>query len=305
MLKKLLNTPERITYGRLCEVCARHGTAVHAKVRLADVLPIERSGLSDALYEFALMAHYDFVVTGRDHTPLFAMEFDGSQHVDARQAGRDGKKDELSKRFRFPLMRVHAQDLCRTDWQLDKVTELIERWFEGHTEFSTGVANMPDNPKCPVCGDEMVTKPGKYGRFLSCVRFPDCRGALDLPGTRNPGTAPVSRNLPWRKPLTISICAAVVVMAVLLLRMQSGTPEGGRQQATSGEATPAVGVTQSAMTLQERRAYASALPESDYPTCPLCGNLMVLRHNGTTGDPFFGCSEFPRCRATRDVEYPE
>jgi hypothetical protein len=44
ILKKLLNNPERITYGRLREVCARHGTEVYAKVRLADVLPIEGSG---------------------------------------------------------------------------------------------------------------------------------------------------------------------------------------------------------------------------------------------------------------------
>ena len=54
MLKRMLNSPERITYARLREVCELHVAEVYAKVRLADVLPIEGSGLPEALYEFAL-----------------------------------------------------------------------------------------------------------------------------------------------------------------------------------------------------------------------------------------------------------
>mgnify|MGYP001574217610 CR=1 FL=1 len=280
---------------------ARHFTEVYAKVRLADVLPIEGSGLSEALYEFALQAHYDFVVTGRDQVPLFAMEFDGPQHGHSPQAERDAKKDEVSRLFRLPLMRVHAEDICRTEWQLDKLTELIERWFKDHTELATGVVNMQVTPKCPVCGDEMVRKRGKYGPFLSCVRYPACTGACDLPGTPNPFNAPV-----WRKLLiTCSICAAVVIVVVLLLKFQFGRPQGGGQQPPNGETRPAVAGTLSSMTLQEQRAYASALKQSDYPACPLCGKRMVLRNHTKTGDPFFGCSEFPSCRGTRDVQYPK
>ena len=301
MLKRMLNSPERITYARLREVCKLHVAEVYAKVRLADVLPIEGSGLPEALYEFALQSHYDFVVTGSDQVPLFAMEFDGPQHAHSAQAERDVKKDELSCRFRLPLMRVHSEDLCRTEWQLDKLTELIERWFQDHTELATRVVNMQVMPKCPVCGDEMVRKRSKYGPFLSCVRYPACTGARDLPGTPNPFNAPV-----WRKILiTCSICAAVVVVVVLLLKFQFGTPQGGGQQPPNGETTPAVAGTRSAMTLQEQRAYASALKQSDYPACPLCGKHMVLRNNAKTGDPFFGCSEFPRCRGTRSVQYPK
>ena len=302
MLKRLLNTPERITYARLSEVCARHVTEVHAKVRLADVLPIEASGLSEALYEFALQAHYDFVVTGRDQVPLFAMEFDGPQHGHSPQAERDADKDELSCRFRLPLMRVHAEDLCRTEWQLDRLTESIERWFDDHTELVTGDSHMKLKPKCPQCGGEMVRKPGKYGPFLSCVRYPACTGACDLPGTRNPVNAPV-----WKKVLiTCSICAAVVVVLLALLRFQHGWPQGGgRQEPQGAETHPAQSGIRSSMTLQEQRAYASALKESDYPACPLCAKRMVLRNNAKTGDPFFGCSEFPRCRGTRDVQYPK
>lgn len=36
--------------------------------------------------------------------------------------------------------------------------------------------------KCPVCGDKMQIKLGKAGRFLSCIKFPDCNGALTIDG---------------------------------------------------------------------------------------------------------------------------
>jgi hypothetical protein len=58
------------TYSRLRTVCELHFAEVYAKVRLADVLPIEGSGLSEAIYGFSLQSHYDFVVRGRDQAPL-------------------------------------------------------------------------------------------------------------------------------------------------------------------------------------------------------------------------------------------
>ncbi len=299
MLKKILNSPERITYSRLREVCELHVAEVYAKVRLADVLPIEGSGLSQALYEFALQAHYDFVVTGRDQVPLFALEFDGPQHGHSPQSERDAKKDELSSRFGLPLLRIRAEDLCRTEWQLDRLTELIERWFDNHSKLVAGDCHMELNPMCPLCGGEMTRKRGKYGPFLSCVRYPDCTGSCDLPGT------PASLNASvWKKVLIAgSICAAVVV--VLLLKFQFGTPQDDGQQPPSGVTRPAVAGTRSLMTLSEKRAYVSTLKESDYPACPQCGKRMVLRRNGKSGEPFFGCSDYPRCRDTRDVSYPK
>ncbi len=34
--------------------------------------------------------------------------------------------------------------------------------------------------KCPECGKPMIVKLGRYGRFLSCSDFPDCKGMLGL-----------------------------------------------------------------------------------------------------------------------------
>lgn len=35
--------------------------------------------------------------------------------------------------------------------------------------------------------------------------------------------------------------------------------------------------------------------------CPLCGSELVKRH-GKYGE-FYGCSNFPDCRYTRDIDY--
>lgn len=35
--------------------------------------------------------------------------------------------------------------------------------------------------KCPVCGSEMKLRHGKYGSFLGCSRYPECKGLVNIP----------------------------------------------------------------------------------------------------------------------------
>lgn len=34
--------------------------------------------------------------------------------------------------------------------------------------------------KCPICGSDMILKEGKYGKFLTCSKFPKCKGKISL-----------------------------------------------------------------------------------------------------------------------------
>ena len=297
MLKKLLNLPERITYERLREACARHKAEVYAKVRVADVLPIDRSGVSQELYEFALQAHYDFVVTGVEQDPLFAVEFDGSQHAEPLQAERDSKKDELSRRFSLPVLWVKAEDLQPTESQLDRLTEVVKQRLEDHAERAAATARSGTHPPCPQCGAPMVEKPSRFDRFLGCSRYPDCKGTRELPIPKKQMKGVGGRTLA----IVGSLCVVVVLAALALF---FGRQFLWQQHATP-QARPAVAGPLSSMSLHERQAYANDLSDSNYPACPVCGNSMVLRRNSKTGEPFFGCSEFPECRGTRDVQYPK
>ena len=41
------------------------------------------------------------------------------------------------------------------------------------------------------------------------------------------------------------------------------------------------------------------------PYCPNCGAKMVLHKSKITGrwfDPFWGCSQYPDCKGTRDID---
>lgn len=52
---------------------------------------------------------------------------------------------------------------------------------------------------CPKCGGEMVVKAGKRGDFLSCLRYPDCKGTAqiaDEPVTEAKVVPPVPEELP-------------------------------------------------------------------------------------------------------------
>ncbi len=42
--------------------------------------------------------------------------------------------------------------------------------------------------------------------------------------------------------------------------------------------------------------------ETDLTKCPRCGSKMIERANRKTGQSFYGCSRYPKCRGTRQVK---
>lgn len=54
---------------------------------------------------------------------------------------------------------------------LEKADEAI-----GHVELPEEVSDVP----CDICGRMMVVKQGRYGKFLACPGFPDCRNTKPL-----------------------------------------------------------------------------------------------------------------------------
>src|SRR5690348_13887643 len=107
-MKRLLNYHEEETHSRLLKACDRNSARVFAKVRVADVLPSENSGISDDLFKFALQSHFDFVFTVEGGLVLFAVEFDGPSHGNAAEMVRDAKKDAVCKRWMFSALRIIA-----------------------------------------------------------------------------------------------------------------------------------------------------------------------------------------------------
>jgi hypothetical protein len=124
----LVNGHEVNTDKALERAAQAAGYRIAPKVRVADVLPIANSGLSNAEYSYALRSHFDWVVTeGEERDPQFAVEFDGASHASAAVAARDAMKDKIANHFGFPLLRIDGT-FMRQVRKRPLLEILVEAW---------------------------------------------------------------------------------------------------------------------------------------------------------------------------------
>jgi Protein of unknown function (DUF2726) len=98
----LFNLSEKRTYNALSKVVSAHDAKVFGKVRVADVLKLNNSGIPDDLYKFALQSHFDFLVINSNYDPQFAVEFDGPYHVTPVQKNGINVKTYFANDSNFP-----------------------------------------------------------------------------------------------------------------------------------------------------------------------------------------------------------
>lgn len=170
-LKKILNRPEEATYQVLLPACGDWGARVYPKVRLADVLPIEGSGIPAASFTYALKSHFDFLAVDETNLPLFAVEFDGPLHEVATQAARDSLKDALCDQFELPLLRVNSRYLEKKYREFDLLSWFVQVWFlrKGFYEAQEKGAVPCDEDFDPFM---FFSLPGYEGRFPLWISAP-------------------------------------------------------------------------------------------------------------------------------------
>jgi DNA topoisomerase-1 len=116
--------------------------------------------------------------------------------------------------------------------------------------------------KCPVCGGEMMVKLGRYGKFLSCAKYPDCKGTRQIDGTQRPEP----------KEVPGEVCEECG--APMLLRH-------GRYGEFLG---------------------CSKYPDCKFVRnktiggkCPKCGDGKLAQRRTRRGKAFYGCTKYPDC----------
>lgn len=124
----LVNGDEVLTDAALREAATGLDLRIDAKVRVVDALDIDRSGLSDEQYRYALRAHFDWVVSDAATTrPEFAVEFDGPSHDSPDARRRDALKNAVCAKLGLPILRVgHA--VLRPTAQHTVLGVLLECW---------------------------------------------------------------------------------------------------------------------------------------------------------------------------------
>lgn len=231
--------------------------------------------------------------------------------------------------------------------ELDKIEDAHHDWVKVLHEFydpfhkdlleaQGGMQAAKAEPSpytCELCSSPMVYRWGKTGRFLSCTKYPECKGAFNIDREGKPIKAAVSN-------VKCESCGKDMILRQSRLGSFlgcSGYPECKTTVACDAAGVPLRLVTEKELeetcpecnegTLTvKRKGMRAFLGCNRYPTCkfskplpegvrlerkvvPLveagvncdkCGRPMVIR-SGRRGE-FLACSGFPRCRNAKPVE---
>jgi DNA topoisomerase I len=127
---------------------------------------------------------------------------------------------------------------------------------------------------CENCGSPMVIKFGRFGEFLACSRYPECKTTKEI--AKGDAAEAGDETLicdKCGKPMTLKRSRFGQFFAC------SGYPE--------------------CKNTKDPRLLKANIPTEPQPPCENCGKEMVLK-SGRYG-PFFSCSGYPECRNIRKI----
>ncbi|MBX3475327.1 MAG: type I DNA topoisomerase [Planctomycetes bacterium] len=130
---------------------------------------------------------------------------------------------------------------------------------------------------CPVCGEKMVERWSRFGKFFGCSKFPECKGTVPL--DKHGKILRVKK-----EDLECPICGKELVV-----RMSRRGPFLGCSTFPACRGTRSLDSEKSLKQLQTEAEFAGL-------SCDLCGKPMQTKF--FRGRPFIGCSGYPDCKNT-------
>ncbi|MGI8657136.1 MAG: type I DNA topoisomerase [Pyrinomonadaceae bacterium] len=230
--------------------------------------------------------------------------------------------------------------------ELDEIEEGKRTWTSALAEFYKKFAEdlktaevemkaakqqaIPTDEICDKCGAGMVIKFGRFGQFLACTNYPECRTTREIakPASANADAATTAdasvaagsaNNGEAEEPEMCDLCGKP--MALKRGRFGqflgcTGYPDcrNIRKIAKSGVVAPAPVVLDEkcpidgAQLVQRHGRFGEFISCSNYPTCkyikretiglactrPGCKGEIVVKKS-KRGKAFYGCSEYPKC----------
>ncbi len=192
----------------------------------------------------------------------------------------------------FPNI-VDVEFTAKMEEQLDSIADGKVAWVQTlgqfYPPFQIALKEAPDkmyearkameqesDEKCEKCGGNMIVKWGRYGRFLGCANYPDCKNIKPLSADDTPAPEPEPTEIPCDK------CGEPMVIRV----SRAGS------KFLSCSAYP-------------KCKNAKPIPMGiDCPESDCEGYLGERRSR--RGKVFYGCSNYPKCEfSTWDKPVPE
>jgi DNA topoisomerase-1 len=141
-------------------------------------------------------------------------------------------------------------------------------------EKATNLGDAPKNIKCPKCGNAMIIKLSRGGKFYSCSRYPDCDGALMLDGTELKGPEETGEMCP-----------------------ECGEKKGGKliiRQRRDGTGT-FISCSRYPKCKFIKKDEKEEAKKRTGIICPLCKKGDISERRGRFGI-FYSCSNYPDCK---------
>lgn len=200
--------------------------------------------------------------------------------------------EEFTARMENDLDRVEEGEV---HW-----VELLRGFYEGFSESVTRAekeiegrkVEIPTDIECDKCGASMLIREGRYGQFLSCSGYPECKNAKDFTRAED-GEIIVGKKTDPEicDDIECDKCGAPMVIK-----------EGRYGQFLSCSRYPDC-KNPKEFTRQDGRI---VIKQKEAPEvredikCEKCGKPMVVRRSRR--GQFLGCSGYPKCRSTLNLD---
>jgi DNA topoisomerase-1 len=160
----------------------------------------------------------------------------------------------------------------------------LARDSEGRVQIAAQPEVAGGDAVCDKCGRPMVVKRSKFGMFLACTGYPECKNTRDLRQTTE-GTLAVAE--PATTDRLCDKCGRPLVM----------------KKGRFGPFLACSGYPECKNIVKlDRSGQPKAPPQITDEKCPNCGKPMALKQ-GRYG-PFLSCTGYPGCKTIKKVAAP-
>ncbi|HEX7551602.1 MAG TPA: type I DNA topoisomerase [Candidatus Methylomirabilis sp.] len=187
---------------------------------------------------------------------------------------------------------------AQMETRLDEIEEGKADWLESMHEFYAAFAKWledakkkmknvkameePSDQVCEKCGRGMVIKWGRFGKFLACSGYPDCKSTKELSGNGTGGPEAGGNGEGAAEGQACENCGKPMVL----------------KRGRFGPFLACSGYPECRTVVKVAKA-AAAPPEPTDLTCETCGAPMVIR-TGRFGR-FYSCSTYPKCKNVKPI----
>jgi DNA topoisomerase-1 len=242
----------------------------------------------------------------------------------------DGFKDIVSVEYTAGMEEELDQIEEGTDNLLNTLNQFWKKFEKDLAKFKKkpGIKGKekPTDEVCDKCGKPMVEKFGRYGSFLACSGYPECKSTRQMVGGEGPGQPELHPDV------AAEVCPLDPAHGPMVLKKGrfgpflacSSYPDcKATKRLIRGEGDKLV--VEALKTIDEkcpdcgkplawrRGRFGPFIACSDYPACkyikkkeareigllcPDCGQGQVVERKGRWGRSFYGCKRYPECKFT-------